>query len=79
MNISNEALFLSKKNCGKKLSFCKINKTMRKYPKNNPFNPSIKFEPLIKTIRQKEVNTKLTKVPINKSSKKSILDGKTYS
>ena len=46
-------LFLSKKNCGNKLSFCKINNKMRKYPKIIHLIIN-KFDPLIKTIRQKE-------------------------
>ena len=37
-------------------SSLKINKIIsKKYPSNKPFKPSIKFDPLIKIIKQKDV------------------------
>ena len=36
--------------------FNKIKKITKKYPKDNPLFPSIKFDPLIKINKQKEVN-----------------------
>ena len=37
-------------------SSLKINNIMsEKYPSNNPFNPSIKFDPLIRIIKQNDV------------------------
>ena len=36
-------------------NFSKKNKIIEQYPNNNPFNPSIKFDPLIKIIKQNTV------------------------
>ena len=59
MTINNIKFKLLKKNKLIKSILNNINKITKKYEITKPFNPSIKFVPLIKIIKQNEVNKQL--------------------